>query len=44
MSGVGVGGAGEGPVHPNARLLQAFYQAQAAFTPLATTPRACAAC
>ena len=31
MSGVGVGGAGEGPVHPNARLLQAFYQAQAAF-------------
>jgi ketosteroid isomerase-like protein len=31
MSGDGVGGAGEGQVHPNARLLEAFYQAQAAF-------------
>jgi hypothetical protein len=26
-----VGGAEEGPVHPNERLLEIFYQAQAAF-------------
>jgi ketosteroid isomerase-like protein len=31
MSGGGVGGAEGGQVHPNARLLEAFYRAQAAF-------------
>jgi uncharacterized protein len=31
MSGDGVGGASDRQVHPNTRLLEAFYQAQAAF-------------
>jgi len=31
MSGGGVGGAGGDQAHPNVRLLEAFYQAQAAF-------------
>lgn len=31
MSGEGVGGAQGDQVHPNVRLLEAFYQAQAAF-------------